>query len=151
MLQFLGRALLGLFAILKVAAMVAMVGLGVVVLSNAAMLESRYFAKYENSFQRVEREHQRNLAVGEMIQSQMAWERTSEGLRQAYSDERANRVRAQRQLEIREYEFYAFLKVLEKKYPGATVEVLEELAPGPVIREPKKERSILVVPKDKEA
>jgi uncharacterized protein YxeA len=151
MLRFLGRACIFLFGVLKVALITATLGAAIFVIMNAAMLEANYYAKYENAFQRMEHGHQRNLIVGEMVQSQMAWERAGEGLRQAYSDERANRIKIQKQLEIRQYEFYAFLKVLEKKYPGATQAVLEELSPGPIIRQPnqptpavpRRQRSIL--------
>lgn len=138
MLKFLGRACVGVYGVLKVALIVATLSLSAFVLTKAAIIEMNYFAKYEISHELMEREHQRCLVVGELIHSQMTWEKTADGLRQAYLDERTNRVQIQRQLKIREYEFYAFLKVLEKKYPGAAEEVLRELAPGvPLQPKPK--------------
>ena len=159
-MNFLGRACVWLFGFFKVALLVSTLGLAFVVLLNAAALEANYFRKYENAHSQIVIEHQRNLVVGEILQSQMAWERTADGLRQAYLDERANRCQIEKQLKIREYEWFAFLKVLEKKYPGATMEVLSELAPGLPLQPPQTcpdsacpendiEISILVEPSEK--
>jgi len=112
---------------LLVTLQVVILALMVAILVQAASLESEYFFKYEQSHAQVEREQERQIIVSNIIRSQQAWEQSAASLRTAYTDERTNRIKCQRALEISRYEFYAFVKTLEYLHPGAADEVVERI------------------------
>jgi hypothetical protein len=126
----------------------AVVFLCVFVLSKAAMIECEFYNRYDNRFQQVEREHDRQLIFGELIQSQQAWERSNDALRTAYSDERSARIKLKKQNEIMKYEMYVFMRFLRNHHPGVAEDVLDKLGPPNAPLKPKP-NSFPV--KDKEA
>lgn len=115
-----------LLRVLDFAGKYGMIVLCAFVLSHAAMIESAYFTKYEDSFAAMEREHARQLVVGEMVNSQASWERTGEALRMAYRDERATRIKAERDLILASQETYHILRKLEDCYPEVYADVMKD-------------------------
>ena len=97
------------------------------VLTHAAKLEYDYTYKYEVAYENMVTEHEQQLIIGEMIQSQQAWERTADALRVAYGDEKAKANQMKLQLDVEAYELYVFMKILNRDFPGVANEVITEI------------------------
>lgn len=106
---------------------VALIVLCITVLANLAWLESSYFAKYEVAHTSVEREHERQLAVGELVNSQASWERACDTMRVAFLEERAERLELERQLYVTQSEMYHFVQTLRGIDPDVLQEVLDKM------------------------
>lgn len=112
---------------IKIAMMLFLIGLFSYVLGNAAKLEQDYMSKYEAMYENLVVEHEQQLIVGEMIQSQQAWERTADSLRISLSEERAKADQIKLQFEVEKYELYVFMKILERDFPGVASSVISEI------------------------
>lgn len=137
------KFLKSLFGFSKLVSIWLLILLLAAVCTNAIVLEQRYMGKYERLFSAMQNEfefrmmqldydHQRQLAVGNILRSQQKWEDTAAILSDSYEREKALRLEAENETEKLRYEMYAFLKVLERKYPGVTAEI--EFTAGPFIR-----------------
>jgi len=120
-------ATVGLFKFVRFTALCSLVGLCIYTLSNLAILEFNYCEKYENAYNQMLREHDRQLLAGNMIRSQQSWEKSADLIGVAYQQERADRVFKERQLVVTQHEIYAFMKMLDKMYPGAQEDVTRQL------------------------
>lgn len=102
-------------------------GLCILVMTNAVAIENGYFNKYNNAYAKIEREQARQQLVSRMMASQESWVRSNNAITQAYQDERALRVQIERRSETQAYEMYAFLRMLENTNPGLIDEIMEML------------------------
>lgn len=123
MKRFLG----GLWSFTKTSAQWGLFCCCVFVIVNAAELQFNYLKKYENSYDQMIREHEQQLVVGQLIQSQIAWEQSAETLRQAYLDERMDAMNFEYELEVTRHEAYAFFLRLEKLYPGVGNQIINDI------------------------
>lgn len=121
-----------IFSLTKSIVVWSVLALAAYILFNSAVLELQYMKKYENSHAQMVREHDRQLVVGQMIQSQIAWEETSQSLKVAYLEERAERIHIERKLSITQHEIYLFFRHLEKLHPGVVAEVIGKTGPSRV-------------------
>lgn len=112
---------------IKIGMMMFCIGVLTFILANAAMLEQDYMEKYETAYDNLVIEHERQMVVGEMIQSQQAWERTADALRVALAEERADANTLRLQYDVDKYELYVFMRILERDYPGLAAAVNFEI------------------------
>ena len=110
---------------------------------NAIVLEKRYMSKYEKMFNemkddfnfrmlQMDYEHERQMAVGNVLRSQREWEKTAAALVDSYEREKELRLNSESDQEKLRHEMYSFMKMLERIHPGAVREV--EVALGPFDR-----------------
>jgi hypothetical protein len=119
-----------LFRVLDFAGKYGMIALMAYVLANAAKLEYDYMKKYEGKHaeevREVAREHDRQILVSQMIDSQSCWERQGEVLQSAYLEEKARRNAAEQNLKQNALETYYILRQLEREHPEVYKEVMED-------------------------
>lgn len=116
------------------------------ILIRAVELETAYTSKYENAYNQMVMEHDRNMIMGTIIRSQRSWERSNERMGIAYLDERAAHKKASTELSVQMYEQYTFRRVLEQLYPGAVEAVYEQLGPLPTRYPPLLNPHVLITP-----
>lgn len=101
------------------------------VLGTLARQELSYHLRYNNAYLQIEREHERQMSVAAIIQSQNAWFGQAELMKFQFLEQKAATNQLAIQLQVVNNEYYHLLKTLQETDLEAYNKVVEQLNKAP--------------------
>lgn len=129
--RFVGSVVRGLLSLIPV----VNVFLLCVVLGTLTKQELEHHFRYNNAYKQMEREHERQLAVANIIASQNGWFEQAELLKHQYLEQKALVQEVSTRYKRLDYQFYHFIQTLKEVDAEAYVKVetqLNKTKPRPI-------------------